>query len=75
MIDKEMLREQADMWQWEKELFDQKEKLHTDALKKELAENRQFLKKQIELKYQGGGMSQNEFLMNKKILEKAQGAG
>ena len=69
-----MLQEQADMWQREKDLYDQKEKHQKDHLKKELHHNKEFLQKQIELKNQGKGMSKNEFLMNKKILEMAQGA-
>lgn len=35
-IDKEMLKEQADMWQREKEMYDKREKDHHDNLKKEL---------------------------------------
>lgn len=73
-LDHDMVEEQAEMWRQDRAKYDGIQKRQKDSLNQELKNHQNFLQKQIE--YTGkqnimAGMNKQEWLMNKKILNKA----
>lgn len=50
LIDSEMIKEQAVMWDTDKKAFEEKEKRQQELLKKEKQSNAEYLQRQMELK-------------------------
>jgi len=69
-IEKELNDQQANMWQRDRENYEEEERRINNKIKRINKENADFLKKQMEEKEgaRKGRMDMNEFLMNKQLL-------
>lgn len=69
-IEKELNDQQANMWQRDRENYEEEQRRIDNKIKRINQENADFLKKQMEEKEgaRKGRMDMNEFLMNKQLL-------
>mmetsp|Transcript_28228 Transcript_28228/g.28024 ORF Transcript_28228/g.28024 Transcript_28228/m.28024 type:complete len:148 (+) Transcript_28228:1224-1667(+) len=76
-IEKELNDQQANMWQRDRENYEEEQRRIDNKIKRINQENADFLKRQMEEKEgaRKGRMDMNEFLMNKQLLVDINGQG